>query len=200
MHDAAFCWKGRIVVNSVWALRCVVCPQHALCTACRNGADWRGDLRSSVSAGSAGSGDPRQAVGHRSGTGWLTFVIFLAPSNGPWARASLWGVWRNVVSARLVLRIAMLAIALGQGLGARDLGLAVDRVLKERVGGNGSRLWNICTCANAGPMSNGRQRRKEGIKLTRRHRGTGHKGVMAWLCPVLADYRIFKERMGGRSR
>jgi len=27
----------------------------------------------------------------------------------------------------------------------------INQVVKERVGGNGSHFWNICTCANSGP-------------------------------------------------
>jgi len=37
----------------------------------------------------------------------------------------------------------------------------VNHIEKERMGENGSRRWNVCTCANGGP------RRTESLKLVR---------------------------------
>src|SRR5262245_26298149 len=38
------------------------------------------------------------------------------------------------------------------GAGSRSE-IAINQVEKERLSGSGSRLWNVCTCANSGHVS-----------------------------------------------
>ena len=47
---------------------------------------------------------------------------------------------------------------------ARSTTYQINQIVKEQMGGNGSRLWNVCTCANGGPR--GQKMMNDEIRMT----------------------------------